>query len=607
MVGSEGGSACQTDAIAELFLNAPVPPALEYPALEPRKAPLMDSTWGIVFVLLVGVLIVVGSILVLRLHAFLALVLAAFTVAALTPGSALERYQIEQVSYSLVEMDRDSGTGVIDAGAAQGLRPGTPLLLISVDPESKRYRTVAELAVTEVVSSPETGKPQARGVLSEPTSVSWPPIDASRLRAVHPFQLQAATKAAQATIGARVSRGFGGTATQIGILIAMAAIVGKCLLDSGAADKIVRAALRLFGERGAPAAFLSSGFLLGVPVFFDTVFYLMIPLGKAMRIRTGRNYLLYVLTIVCGGTMAHSLVPPTPGPTIVAEQLGIDLGTMIFVGGTIGAICSLFGYFYATIANKYCELPLRESPDFSLEELEQAMAVEERELPSLALSLLPILLPIALIGGETIVSRGLLPVTPSEGIVRLVTTLGDKTTALMVSAAAALLILVGHKRPSLRELSTSIQAALASGGVIILITSAGGAFGQVLQQTGVADLIRDLPRASPAIVCTLAFLITTAIRTAQGSATVAMITAGGVLSGLAQSGNLGFHPVYLAVAIGCGSKPIAWMNDSGFWAITRMSGMTEAEGLKYITPLTGCMGLVGLVAIVIGVSLFPNW
>ena len=107
------------------------------------------------------------------------------------------------------------------------------------------------------------------------------------------------------------------------------------------------------------------------------------------------------------------------------------------------------------------------------------------------------------------------------------------------------------------------------------------------------------------MIITMAWLITAAIRTAQGSATVAMMTAVGILGGLAQSGSLPFHPVYLALAIGCGSKPVAWMNDSGFWVITRMSGMTEGEGLKYITPMTTLMGVVGLVVTIAGAMLFP--
>jgi GntP family gluconate:H+ symporter len=150
-----------------------------------------------------------------------------------------------------------------------------------------------------------------------------------------------------------------------------------------------------------------------------------------------------------------------------------------------------------------------------------------------------------------------------------------------------------------------MQGAVASAGTIILITAAGGAFGGALKQTGVAELIGRPDADSATIYLLLGFFITAAIRTAQGSATVAMITAVGILGPLAASGELGCHPVYLAVAIGCGSKPVAWMNDSGFWVICKMSGMTEAEGLKSVTPLSIIMGLAGLAATLLGAWLFP--
>src|SRR5690606_3658118 len=215
-----------------------------------------------------------------------------------------------------------------------------------------------------------------------------------------------AEQMADQTVPNRIAEGFGSTCASIGILIAMAALIGKCLLDRGAADRVVRAALRSLGERGAPAAFMTSGFVLGIPVFFDTVFYLRIPLGKAMRMRTGRNYLLYVLTIVCGATMAHSLVPPTPGPLFVAEQLGVNLGLMILAGTLVGLITAGVGYLFAVIANRIWELPLRESPELSLADLQAAAQIDERNLPPLWLSLLPILLPVVLISGQTILERG---------------------------------------------------------------------------------------------------------------------------------------------------------------------------------------------------------
>lgn len=414
--------------------------------------------------------------------------------------------------------------------------------------------------------------------------------------------------AADVTIAERVAAGFGSTAGKIGILIAMASIIGKCLLDSGAADRIVRSTLSWFGERFAPLAFVFSGFLLGVPVFFDTVFYLMIPLGKAMQVRTGRNYLLFVLTIVAGATMAHSLVPPTPGPLVVAEELGVNIGTMILAGCVVGFFTAGFGYLYAWLfANRIWQLPLRESADFSLKDLEELANRDASDLPPFWLSILPILLPVVLIAGYTVVEA----VCQAQDVAlppladTILGTLGDKNIALMISAVIAMLTLWKTRRLTRQQLAEAVASALSSGGIIILITSAGGAFGGVLRETGIADLIRELPEASPAMIITLAFLITTAIRTAQGSATVAMMTAVGILSGLATSGTLPFHPVYLALAIGCGSKPIAWMNDSGFWVITRMSGMTEAEGLKFVTPMTALMGLVGLLVTIIGASLFP--
>ena len=367
---------------------------------------------------------------------------------------------------------------------------------------------------------------------------------------------------------------------------------------------MVRTALGWFGEKFAPLSFVVSGFLLGVPVFFDTVFYLMIPLGKAMQVRTGRNYLLFVLTIVAGATMAHSLVPPTPGPLVVADQLGVDIGVMMLGGCIVGFFTAGAGYLYASLfANRLWKLPLRDSAEFSLKDLEEISSRDESELPPFWLSILPIILPVVLIAGYSVLKALDVKLSPTMSMVAA--TLGDKNIALIISAVIAMLTLIWSRRLSRQELTDAVGASLASGGIIILITSAGGAFGQVLQQTGVASLIKDLPESSPAMIVTLAFLVTTAIRTAQGSATVAMMTAVGILGGLAESGQLPFHPVYLALAIGCGSKPIAWMNDSGFWVITRMSGMTEAEGLKFVTPMTTLMGVVGLIVTIIGATLFP--
>jgi GntP family gluconate:H+ symporter len=571
----------------------------------------MDSTWYTVSILLAGIVVVVGGILALRLHAFLALTFGALVVALLTPSASIENYHVQKsaakvwfgaASDSRLELNGPNSFKPIDGQSYVVLRPPHG--------DASRFQPVAfltDLRMSRPYSAPAPfGGGTVRWINEAEGSGDLRRSD--ELYLIPTADWRSAQKMDDQTIASRVAGGFGSTAAKIGILIAMASIIGKCLLDSGAADRIVRTALGWFGEKFAPVAFVLSGFLLGVPVFFDTVFYLMIPLGKAMQLRTGRNYLLFVLTIVAGATMAHSLVPPTPGPLIVAEQLGVDIGTMILAGCIIGLPCAAFGYFYASLfANKMWTLPLRESADFTMKDLEELTNRDESQLPPFWLSVLPIILPVFLIAGysvlKAVVSKEWMAANPTFSDVAA--TLGDKNIALILSALIAMITLIRTCRTSRQELADAVSSALAGGGIIILITSAGGAFGKTLQETGVANLISDLPDTSPAMIITLAFLITAAIRTAQGSATVAMMTAVGILGGLAQSGNLPFHPVYLACAIGCGSKPIAWMNDSGFWVITRMSGMTEAEGLKYITPMTTLMGVVGLIVTIIGATLFP--
>ncbi|MHC4169152.1 MAG: GntP family permease [Planctomycetota bacterium] len=133
----------------------------------------------------------------------------------------------------------------------------------------------------------------------------------------------------------RAADAFGNTAGGIGIVIAMAVVIGKCMMDSGAADRIVRAFLSLLGEKRSATALMASGYVLSVPVFFDTVFYLLVPLARSMTRRTGKHYLKYGLAIAAGGVITHSLVPPTPGPLAMAENLKIDVGVMIIAGALV--------------------------------------------------------------------------------------------------------------------------------------------------------------------------------------------------------------------------------------------------------------------------------
>lgn len=400
--------------------------------------------------------------------------------------------------------------------------------------------------------------------------------------------------------GKRLATAFGNTSAKIGILIALASVIGTALMRSGAADRIIRGLLKLFGQKNSGMALLSGSFTLAIPVFFDTVFYLMMPLVKSLSVRDPKKFSLYLMAIIAGSVMAHSLIPPTPGPLFVAEEMGIDLGIMIIGGLVIGIITVSAGYLYALWANKKWDLPMRDTPDISIEELEQYAARPTSDLPHLGLSLLPVLLPLFLITGNTLSNAFL---SKDHLVYKVLTTLGEANMALFVGAILSMLLL-WKQLTEKTDFQRYITEALTSAAMIILITSAGGAFGQMLQQTGIGGQIEGLASQYQLALLPMAFLITAVVRSAQGSATVAMVTAMGVMSGVIGT-DLAFHPVYLALAIGCGSKIFAWMNDSGFWIVTKMSGMEVQDTIRHFSILMTVMALAGLFAVMLFSVLFP--
>lgn len=569
-----------------------------------------------------GFAVVLVSILVLRLHAFFALILAALVTAALTSSELLAWQEFERIQLTISSFDVDGhGYGSHDfrrvflksasplADGAEGFigMPEAEQLYI-FRREPGRAPMMLQCQQIVYVGDPNTAFAWQYSDMAFQLPPDYQPRPGDMYVLESDFQRAAGNWVG--TVG-RVTNAFGNTVGSIGLIIAFAAVIGMCLLESGAADRIVRSALRLVGERGAPTGFAGCGFLLGIPVFFDTVFFLMIPLGKALRLRTGRNYILYILTIYCGATMAHSLVPPTPGPLLVAESLRVPVGLMMLVGLAVGLITAGYGIFHATIVNRYIEIPLRDTPEMPLARLEELAARADEDLPPLWLSLLPIILPVWLIGQQTAVAlvRSNPPTFAAHdflqnvpvGVFGLIDFLGEKNIALGVGVIVGLILLAWQTRATRSELRDRVGRALAAGGLVILITSAGGAFGSVLAETGIARMIQGLPDLGTAGLLTLAFLVTVTIRTVQGSATVAMITAVGLFVNV----DLPFHAVWLALAIGCGSKPISWMNDSGFWVIGQMSGMTEIETLKTLTPMTIMMGVVGLLVVILGAMRFP--
>jgi GntP family gluconate:H+ symporter len=395
----------------------------------------------------------------------------------------------------------------------------------------------------------------------------------------------------------RVAKEFGHTAGSIGIVIALAVVIGKCMMDSGAADRIVRGFLSLLGEKRSSTALMASGFVLSIPVFFDTVFYLLIPLARSMYRRTHKHYLKYAMAIVAGGVITHSLVPPTPGPLIMAENLGIDIGLMIIVGAVVALPCAIVGLFFAGWIDRRLNIQMRSLGG----QLSEPEPLEDRQLPSLPLSLLPIVLPVVLVSTNTIVSAIAEDGAHGSALSRaagIIAVLGDVNLAMLISTAIAMWTLKSKRGLTNVELAKVVEVSLMSGGIIILITAAGGAFGAMLKAAQIGPAIEVSFKGSSGMMLLVAgAFIAAVMKIAQGSTTVAMITSSAMIATMATSTEtLGYHPVYLATAIGGGSMIGSWMNDSGFWVVVKMTGLTEAEGLK---SWTASLAIVGFAAVIV--------
>jgi len=401
------------------------------------------------------------------------------------------------------------------------------------------------------------------------------------------------------------TEGFGNVAAKIGVVIALASVIGTCLVESGAADKVVRRFLAVCGEKRAGTALLGSSYVLSIPIFFETFFMLLLPIARALRVRTGKDYMLFVLAICCGGTVTHSLVAPHPGPLAMAENLHLDLGHTIVIGILAGIIPAWVGWLVARWAARRLDVPMRDTGGVSLADLEEMVARREDQLPSLAASLTPVLLPIGLIGGASFL--GVLGFKEhSPGIYGVLEFLGNRNVALIIGAALAVLLLMRQRRWDMAKVSEIIGPPFATAGVIILISSAGGAFGFMLRNAGVGDAIRFVSEGRHISLILLAWTVSAVIRIAQGSATVAMITTSGIVFPMINApGAIHYHPMYIFLAIGFGSKMLSWMNDSGFWTVSKLSGFTEKETLQSWTIIVSAISFSGLLLTLFAAAVMP--
>ncbi|MDE3261482.1 MAG: SLC13 family permease [Acidobacteriota bacterium] len=390
---------------------------------------------------------------------------------------------------------------------------------------------------------------------------------------------------------------FGDLVGAIGIAIALAAIIGDCLLRSGAADRIAGSLLALFGEGRAVWALAAAAYVLSIPVFFDTVFFLLIPLARALARRAPGRYPMFVMAICAGAVATHSLVPPTPGPLGMADNLGLDLGTAIGFGLFLGILPVAATLLIAPRFARGLNVEPAEAPGSS-------QTTTHADRPGIFASLFPIALPVVLMSGASVAAASGGGVIPGAAWAAV---LGHRNAALFLAAFAAAFVLWRTHRPPVRRLLGSFGNAIGEAGPIILITAAGGAFGRALAGAGITeDLARVSSAADGFVLLLLAAGIASLLKLAQGSGTVAILTGSAIVASLVPDpAALSFHPAYLFAAVGFGSMVASWMNDSGFWVVGRMSGFGEGETFRTWTAVAAAVGVFGVLQVLLLAALFP--
>ncbi|MDQ0481104.1 GntP family permease [Guptibacillus hwajinpoensis] len=364
-----------------------------------------------------------------------------------------------------------------------------------------------------------------------------------------------------------ITTGFGNTLAGVGILIGLGVIFGQFLASSGAVEKIAQSVLKVFGAKKSAAGLALTGTAVSIPVYFDAAFVILTGLIKSLSRKTGISIVTFVTALGVGLIVSHSMIAPTPGPLVVAENTGSDLGLFIIYGLVCAIPATLVGgYFYGMFIGKR----FQSKPDEAEQEVAVASEAPSKEI-STGLAYAMLVLPIALILANT-VSQLLVPGTTFASALAFI---GDKNMALFISVIVAILVLTPYINAPKQTLYTE---AVNSAGVILLITGAGGAFGAVINQSGIGDhLIQTMQNWSiPALL--LAFIFSQILRASLGSTTVALVTTSSILGPLAL--DLGVSPVLLGLAICAGGVGLSLPNDSGFWVVSRFGKLTVPETIK---------------------------
>ncbi len=388
-----------------------------------------------------------------------------------------------------------------------------------------------------------------------------------------------------AEVAVSIREGFGATIGNVGIVIIAGTIIGIFLERSGGAYAIAEAILKRIGRQRVPASMSVIGYTTSIPVFADSGFVILQSLNKALTRRAGLSLATTSIALCLGLMVSHTLLPPTPGPIAAAAALAADLGLVIAVAVPISLVVLVFSWFWATrVASR---LRIDPAPDVTEADIEHRLA----QAPSAAKSLLPIFVPLVLIMLGSVTR---LPSQPfGEGAwASAVQFVGDPVIALLLGMLLAFALPAKLERRMFAQ-SGWVGEAILTAAIIILITGAGGAFGRVLLNSGFAQEFGGA-MAAWGLGLWLPFAISAVIRAAQGSATVAMITTAGIVAPLLPALGLDSEigRALAVVAIGSGGFFASHANDSYFWVVTQMSGMTPGDGYRLITAGSSLMALL---------------
>ena len=403
---------------------------------------------------------------------------------------------------------------------------------------------------------------------------------------------------APTAIAGTITKGFGGTLGGIGIIIGLGVMMGQIFEASGAAERMARVFLKLFGKGREEFAMAVTGYVVSIAIFCDSGFVILSPLARALSKETKKSMVSLSVALAGGLVITHSLVPPTPGPLGVAGTFGIDVGNFLLLGLVVSIPMTLAVMFYGKwLGKKIYQIPGDKEgewqrPPYQKPQYDTNGGANAKKLPNAFVSFMPIVLPVVLILLNTVLSalKATGPITTFFFVV------GTPIFAVLIGTLLAIFTLTrGQSRESVIN---TLEASIKSAGIIILVTGGGGALGQVIKDAGVGNYIAQGIAATHIPVILLPFIIATLVRFVQGSGTVAMITAAGITAPIvaASGGNM----VLGALAATVGSLFFSYFNDSFYWVVNRLSGITDTkEQIRVWSISTTIAWAVGFAALLI--------